>query len=59
MSVLTQEIQTQWSVIAPMLSIRSEAEYDAAINRLNALIEEIGPMPTIRFTNSSIHSGHW
>ena len=36
------DLQAHWPPIAPMFSIRSEEEYDAAIERLNALLDEIG-----------------
>ncbi|HNB51764.1 MAG TPA: helix-turn-helix domain-containing protein [Anaerolineales bacterium] len=39
---LTDEIQTHWVVIQPILSIRNEEEYDAAIERMNALLDEVG-----------------
>ncbi len=42
MSVTTKNLQTQWATFAPILSIRNEREYDAAVNRLNGLLDEIG-----------------
>lgn len=42
MTLLTNEIQTHWANIAPLLSIRNEREYNAAVKRLNALLDEIG-----------------
>lgn len=42
MSVLTKNLESQWSALAPILSIRTEREYDAAIKRLNQLVDEIG-----------------
>jgi HTH-type transcriptional regulator/antitoxin HigA len=42
MTVLTKETQTHWATIAPILSIRNEREYDRAVKRMNALIDEIG-----------------
>ena len=36
------DLQAHWPPIAPMFSIRTEEEYDAAVGRLNALIDEIG-----------------
>ena len=42
MSVTTTNLQRQWAALAPILSIRNEREYDAAVNRLNALLDEIG-----------------
>ncbi|MBC8504361.1 MAG: transcriptional regulator [Anaerolineales bacterium] len=42
MSIITQEIQKHWLAIQPILSIRSEQEYDQAAARLNVLIDEVG-----------------
>jgi HTH-type transcriptional regulator/antitoxin HigA len=42
MTLLTNELQTHWVNIAPLLSIRNEREYNAAVKRLNALLDEIG-----------------
>ncbi|MCC7161550.1 MAG: helix-turn-helix domain-containing protein [Anaerolineae bacterium] len=42
MSVITKNLESQWAAVAPILSIRSEREYDAAIKRLNLLVDEIG-----------------
>jgi len=42
MTLLTNELQTHWANIAPLLSIRNEREYNAAVKRLNALLDEIG-----------------
>ena len=42
MSVITDDIQAHWHVVRPLFSIRNEKEYDLAIDRLNALIDEIG-----------------
>ncbi len=36
------ELQTHWKNIAPFLSIRNEREYNAAVKRLNELLDEIG-----------------
>jgi HTH-type transcriptional regulator/antitoxin HigA len=36
------DLQTHWAPIAPILSIRNEAEYDAAVVRLNSLLEVVG-----------------
>lgn len=40
--MITEDIQTHWLVVQPILSIRSEEEYDIAIERLNALLDEVG-----------------
>lgn len=42
MTLLTNEFQTQWKSIAPLLSIRNEKEYNTAVKRLNELLDEIG-----------------
>lgn len=42
MSVLPQDIQSHWAVISPLVSICNEPEYDRAVTRLNALLDEIG-----------------
>ena len=40
--MVTTDLQTQWASIRPLLTIRNEREYDAAIKRLNALLDEVG-----------------
>ena len=42
MTPLLTDLQNFWTPIAPILSLRNEAEYDAAVGRLNALIDEVG-----------------
>ena len=42
MSIIAKDIQTHWSVVQPLFSIRHEKEYDKAIATLNALIDEVG-----------------
>ncbi len=42
MSVVPDDIQLHWRVVQPLFSIRNENEYNLAIERLNALIDEIG-----------------
>jgi HTH-type transcriptional regulator / antitoxin HigA len=42
MTVLTKNIQSHWATIRPILTIRNEREYDAAVKRLNELLDEIG-----------------
>ena len=42
MSVITDDIQAHWRIVRPLLSIRNESDYDLAIERLNALIDEVG-----------------
>ena len=36
------ELQTHWTNIAPLLSIRNEREYNMAVKRLNELLDKIG-----------------
>lgn len=42
MNGITEDIQTHWSVVRPLFSIRNEQEYDLAVERLNAFIDEVG-----------------
>ncbi len=42
MTLLTNELQTNWSALSPLLLIRNEEELDNAINHLNQLLDEIG-----------------
>ncbi len=42
LTILPPNINTHWLAIAPVLMIRNEEEYDQAVERLNALIDEIG-----------------
>jgi HTH-type transcriptional regulator / antitoxin HigA len=42
MTLVNDQIQTHWTNIAPLLTIRNEREYNAAIKRLNELLDEIG-----------------
>jgi HTH-type transcriptional regulator / antitoxin HigA len=42
MTVIPQELQTHWTAISPLLSIRNEHEYDLAVERLNRLLDEVG-----------------
>ena len=42
MTFATDQIQIHWANIAPMLTIRNEREYNAAVKRLNELLDEIG-----------------
>ena len=42
MTVFTNQIQTHWKNISPLLTIRDEHEYDAAVERMNELLDEIG-----------------
>ena len=42
MTLRNEELQVHWKNIAPLLTIRNEREYNAAIKRLNELVDEIG-----------------
>jgi HTH-type transcriptional regulator / antitoxin HigA len=42
MNLVNEELQAHWTNIAPLLSIRNEREYNAAVKRLNELLDEIG-----------------
>jgi len=42
LTTLPPDINTHWSAIAPLLTIRNEQEYEQASKRLNDLIDEIG-----------------
>ena len=42
MTTQITDLQAHWPPIAPLFSLRSEPEYDAAVERLNALLDEIG-----------------
>jgi HTH-type transcriptional regulator/antitoxin HigA len=42
MTTSLADLQAHWTPIAPLLSLRSEEEYDAAVERLNALVDIVG-----------------
>jgi len=42
MTPLLSDLQAHWIPLAPIFSLRDEAEYDAAVERLNALVDEVG-----------------
>lgn len=42
LTTLPPDINTHWSAISPLLTIRNEEEYEQAITRLNDLLDEIG-----------------
>ena len=42
MSVITPELKRSWTKISPLLNIQNEREYDEAVERLNALVDEVG-----------------
>lgn len=42
MTTIAPELKQQWMAIAPYLTITNETEYDEAVERLNALLDEVG-----------------
>ncbi len=42
MTLMTDELQIHWSNIAPLLTIRSERQYNAAVKHLNELLDVVG-----------------
>ncbi len=42
MALATNQLQTHWANIGPLLVIRNEKEYNTAIERLNKLLDEVG-----------------
>ena len=42
MSIMIREIQSHWTVIRPYLSIRTEDDYDRAVEQMNSLIDIVG-----------------
>ncbi len=42
MTLLNDKIQTYWANISPLLTIRTEMDFDAAVERLNELLDKIG-----------------
>jgi HTH-type transcriptional regulator / antitoxin HigA len=42
MSALRKETQDHWRAIGPLLTIRNEQDYAAAVDRLGSLLDEIG-----------------
>jgi HTH-type transcriptional regulator / antitoxin HigA len=42
MTMLPADIQNHWVPLAPIFVLRDEADYDAAVERLNALIDQVG-----------------
>jgi HTH-type transcriptional regulator/antitoxin HigA len=42
MIALFADLEAHWTPIAPLFSLRDEEEYDAAVGRLNALLDEVG-----------------
>jgi HTH-type transcriptional regulator / antitoxin HigA len=42
MTLVNDQIQIHWMSIAPLLTIRNERDYNAAVKRMNELLDEIG-----------------
>ena len=42
MKMFNHDIQIHWENIAPLLTVRNEREYNAAVKRMNELLDEIG-----------------
>ncbi len=42
MTLEIEQLQIYWANISPLLTIRNEKEYNAAVKRLNELLDEIG-----------------
>jgi len=42
MTLAINQLQTYWENISPLLVIRNEKDYEAAVNRLNELLDDIG-----------------
>ena len=42
MTAIPQDLQRHWAAVSPLLSIRSESDYDRAVERLNNLLDEVG-----------------
>jgi HTH-type transcriptional regulator/antitoxin HigA len=42
MTFVNDELEMHWANIAPLLTVRNEREYNAAVKRLNELLDEIG-----------------
>ena len=40
--MFNNSLQTHWEIIAPLLIIRNEREYNMAVIRMNELLDEIG-----------------
>ncbi len=42
MSTMNKSVENHWATIRPILTIRNDREYDAAIKRLDQLLDEVG-----------------
>ena len=63
MKSFPKDIQTHWKAISPLLMIRNEKEYNAAVKCLNELLDEIGtnekhPLYTLLDTLGTLVHAH-
>ena len=42
MTAIPRDLERHWAVMSPFLSIRDEHDYDAAVQLLNQLVDEVG-----------------
>ena len=42
MTVIPRKVRQSWEEVGPLLSIHNDQKYDEAVERLNALIDEVG-----------------
>lgn len=42
MTVMTKQLQVHWSALCPLFTIRTEDDYDQAVEHLNQLVDEVG-----------------
>jgi HTH-type transcriptional regulator/antitoxin HigA len=42
MTVMTKQLQVHWRALRPLLTIRTEDDYDQAVEHLNQLVDEVG-----------------
>lgn len=42
MKITEEEVERHWASIGPLLTIRNEHEYDLSVQRMNALLDNIG-----------------
>jgi HTH-type transcriptional regulator / antitoxin HigA len=42
MTSLTKDLQSHWTALSPLLTIRNEDDYDSRVSLLNELLDEVG-----------------
>jgi len=42
MTVMTKQLQVHWTALSPLFAIRTEDDYDQAVEHLNQLVDEVG-----------------